>query len=122
MSREVARPGYTAPTAYATWPYWLSLIGGILILIDGIVLAIAGPFLLAFGAGAGAVVLGILGVIFGVIVIWAAYRLRSNMAAHVTYGAVIVVFSVLALILTGGGFVIGSILGIIGGIWAFFVR
>jgi hypothetical protein len=34
------------------------------------------------------------------------------------YGAVIIIVSVIALVLAAGGFIIGSILGIIGGAWA----
>jgi hypothetical protein len=60
---------------------------------------------------------GILGLIFGVIVIISAFMLNSKPNEHSTWGTLIVVFSVLSLF--GGmmgGFGIGLILGLIGGI------
>jgi hypothetical protein len=119
MTRDVTT-NYPATTTYSTWPYVLSLIGGVLILIEGIIIAVAGPFLFATAGdlGLGALIFGIVVVIHGLIIIWAAYSLRANPVRHVAYGAVIVIVSVLALVLAGGGFVIGSILGIIGGAWA----
>ncbi len=107
---------------YDSLPYWLSLIGGLLVLIGGIVLAVTGPFLMAYNTGVGAVALGILGIIFGVVIVWSASMVRGSASAHVKYGAVIVIVAVLALILTGGGFVIGSILALVGGLWSMFVR
>lgn len=121
MTREVGNPTMPA-VSYATLPYWLSLIGGALILIGGILLALAGPFLLAYNAGVGALAIGILGIIFGIVILWAANNLRTNAAAHVTYGAVIVIVAVLAFIFTGGGFVIGSILAFVGGVLAIIPR
>lgn len=119
MTRDVTT-NYPATTTYSTWPYVLSLIGGVLILIEGIIIAVAGPFFFATAGdlGLGALIFGIVVVIHGLIIIWAAYSLRANPVRHVAYGAVIVIVSVLALVLAGGGFVIGSILGIIGGAWA----
>lgn len=118
MTRDVSTT-YPAQAAYAPWPYMLSLIGGILILLEGIIVAIAGPILATAGdLGFGALVFGIVVIIHGLIIIWAAYSLRANPVRHVMYGAVIVIVSVLALVLAGGGFIIGSILGIIGGAWA----
>lgn len=120
MTRDVTTPAYPARTAYSAWPFWLSVIGGVLILIEGIIFAIAGPVLLAgtIDLGLGALIFGLVVIIHGVIIIGAAYALRTNPAQHVLYGAIIVIFSVLALVLAGGGFIIGSILGIIGGAWA----
>jgi len=118
MTRD-ASTTYPARAGYAPWPYVLSLIGGALILIEGIIVAVAGPILATAGdLGFGALVFGIVVVILGLIIIWAAYSLRANPTRHVGYGAVIVIFSVLALVLAGGGFIIGSLLGIIGGAWA----
>lgn len=121
MTRDVATPApaYPVQHRYSSWPYLLSLIGGILILIQGILMAIAGPILAIVGdLGLGTLLYGILVIILGLVVIWAAYSLRANPARHVAMGAVIVIFSVLALVLAGGGFIIGSLLGIVGGAWA----
>lgn len=60
---------------------------------------------------------GILGLIFGVIVIISAFMLNSKPHEHSTWGTLIVIFSVLSIFgSTMGGFGVGLILGIIGGI------
>ena len=93
----------------------LSLIGGLFILINGLLVAIVGTFALAFfGAG---VLWIILGLVFGFGTLLGAVMLNSNPREHVTWGVVIIVFSVLSLVI-GGGFVIGMILGLIGGVLA----
>jgi len=67
--------------------------------------------------GLGLGMFGILGLIFGVIVIISAFMLNSKPLEHSTWGTLIVIFSVLS-IFGGmmGGFGIGLILGLIGGI------
>ena len=118
MARDVTTT-YPTRTRYASWPYILALIGGVLILIEGIIVAIAGPILATAGdLGFGTLIFGIVILVFGLIVTWAAYSLRADPVRHVAYGAVIVIVSVLALVLAGGGFIIGSVLGIVGGLWA----
>jgi hypothetical protein len=96
------------------------MIGGVLILIEGIIIALAGPLIMVIGGdfGLGALIFGVVVIIHGLIIMWLAFGLRSNPVRHVAYGAGIIVVSVLALVLAGGGFVLGSILGIIGGAWA----
>jgi len=120
LTRETTTTGYRTRTGYSSAPFWLSVIGGLIILIEGILIAVAGPVLLMgfIDLGLGALIFGLVVIVHGIIIMWAAYSLRSNPARHVMYGAIIVIFSVLALVLAGGGFVIGSILGIIGGAWA----
>lgn len=115
----------TTSTTYATttarWPYWLSLAAGILIVIAGIILAVAGTVIAALYtiSGVSGLVLGIIGVIIGAIIIWAAYKIP---ASRVMYGGLIVVLSIVAFFVVGGGFIIGSILGVIGGLWAMLLR
>jgi len=96
------------------------MIGGVLILVEGLIIALAGPLIMVIAGdfGLGALLFGIVVIVHGVIIMALALGLRSNPSAHVAYGAGIIVVSVLALVLAGGGFVIGSILGIIGGAWA----
>lgn len=43
--------------------------------------------------------------------------MNSNPREHVTWGIIIIIFSVLSLVI-GGGFVIGMIFGLIGGVLA----
>ena len=56
-------------------------------------------------------------IILGVIVYSSAYALTRSPGQHVVIGASIIVFSLLALFL-GGGYIIGSVLGMIGGVIA----
>jgi hypothetical protein len=67
--------------------------------------------------GLGLGVFGILGLIFGTIVIVSALMLNRKPEQHSTWGVLIVLFSVLS-ILGGamGGFGLGLVLGLIGGI------
>ena len=63
--------------------------------------------------------MGFLGLIFGVIVIISALMLNSKPQEHTTWGTLILIFSVISIFGSAmGGFGIGLILGIIGGILA----
>src|SRR3972149_6583763 len=63
--------------------------------------------------------MGFLGLIFGVIVIISALILGSKPQEHTTWGTLILIFSVISIFGSAlGGFGIGLILGIIGGILA----
>jgi len=70
----------------------------------------------AYGFGR---MLGIVGILFGVVVIIGALMLHNNPSQHTTWGLVIVIFSALSIF--GGamaGLGIGFVLGLIGGILA----
>jgi len=62
--------------------------------------------------------MGILGIIFGIIIIAVAVLLYTNPAQHELWGALIIVFSVISVISCMGGMGIGLLLGIVGGISA----
>jgi len=122
-------------TERPTAAFLLSLVGGIFILLGGGVMSMFSPFgfggmmggyrgMMGYGysgygmmGGLGFGMFGILGLIFGVIVIISAFMLNSKPLEHSTWGTLIVIFSVLS-IFGGmmGGFGIGLILGLIGGI------
>jgi ABC-type antimicrobial peptide transport system permease subunit len=71
------------------------------------------------GLGYGFGFIGILGLIFGVIVIISAFMLNSKPQEHATWDTLIVIFSPLSIFGSAmGGFGIGLILGLIGGILA----
>ena len=59
--------------------------------------------------------LSIAGLVFGAIVTYAAMMLNSKPEKRETWGILIIIFSILSVV-TGGGFGIGLVLGIIGGI------
>lgn len=64
--------------------------------------------------------MSILGIVFGVIIIISAVMLYVNPEQHQLLGALIIVFSVASIFSCMGGFGIGLILGVIGGIVAIF--
>jgi len=71
------------------------------------------------GLGYGFEFLGVLGLIFGLIVIISALMLNNKPEQHSTWGILIIIFSVLSILGSAmGGFGIGLILGVIGGILA----
>ncbi len=112
------------PVDYPRGAHLLSLIGGILILIDAIVVLIAfavlGTALASFGLGAfGAIIIALagIGVVFALLIIFGALRIKSQPTSAHTWGIVIILLALISF-LGGGGFYIGSILALIGGILA----
>ncbi len=120
--------------------FLLSLIGGVLILIGSFVilgLGILGAFGMRFvgsmmehmfgmmdGFGTAGVLSGVLvitvsviGIASGIIVIFGAFSVKNKPEGRTTWGALILTFSLLSL-LSLGGFLVGAILGILGGILA----
>lgn len=113
-------PGETYPRT----AYLLSLVGGILILFLSIIYAlilvvVASLFAaVGFGLGAGlAIGLAVVAIVFGLIILVLAMRLKSNPQGARTTGILILVFAVISFV-GGGGFYIGAILALIGGILA----
>ena len=104
----------------------LSLIAGVLILLGGIfgaIVGIIGGAMIGVIPGLGwlgglVIILGFLGLIFGIIVIVGAVMINSGERDRVKTGSIIVlIFSILSLFVGGtGGFIVGFILGLIGGI------
>ncbi len=103
--------------------FTLSLIAGILIVINTTLLGVATTWFpgaiptLPGSSGNDTTMLyqlTAMGLIFGALVVLGAILLSRNPAHRKAWGALIIVFSI-ASVLTGGGFIIGFILGIIGG-------
>ncbi len=95
-----------------TAAYWLSMIGGILGLLGGILLIVAGAVVGAVTFGFGFAVIGGLGIwitLCSAIVIYAATKLKSEPLEHSKWGAIILVLSLIGS---------WSILNFIGGILA----
>ena len=127
-------------TEKPTAAYLLSLIGGVFIILGGGMVSMMGAFwfggmmggyrgwggMMGYGGpGYGMMgwlgfgLFGILGIVFGVIVIISAVMLNSKPQEHSTWGMLIVVFSALS-IFGGpmGGLGVGLVLGLVGGILA----
>ncbi|MGD0250323.1 MAG: zinc ribbon domain-containing protein [Thermoplasmata archaeon] len=109
---------------YPRTAYLLSLIGGIMILLFSIIYAIILAALaslvasVGFALGASLLIgLAVVAIIFGLIVLYFAMKLKSNPRSAKTYGILIIVFSLISFI-GGGGFYIGAILALVGGILA----
>jgi len=124
------QPSY-APSPYAPPPARspekptgatvLSIIGGVFILLGGLAELAVGSYVssLSFGiAGGGLLLFGALGVILGMLVLIFGILLSTQPENHSTYGVLILVFAVISLTSFGGGFFIGFLLALIGGILA----
>ncbi|MCP8309494.1 MAG: hypothetical protein H3Z53_06535 [archaeon] len=107
-----------------TAAYILSLIGAILILIGGILTAIAFAWLGTLFVGIPGLewlgglflIIVVVQIIFGIIVLIGAMWINSTDRGKVRNGSIIVlIFSIIGLIL-GAGFFIGPILGLVGSI------
>jgi hypothetical protein len=106
-----------------TKAFTLSLTAGILIISNSALLGAAAtwfPWIIPTLPGSSAndttvlIRLAAVGLIFGVLVLFGAIMLHIKPANKKAWGIIIVVFSIPS-VLTGGGFIIGFILGIIGG-------
>jgi hypothetical protein len=103
--------------SYPNVAFVLSLIAGIFVLLGGLVVGAIGAILSFFAYGIGAVI-GIFGIIWGIIIIVGAINLRAYPRQHLTWGIIILVFSIFSWFGGLGGFFIGFLLGLIGGILA----
>jgi hypothetical protein len=96
----------------------LSLVGGVLILVGGLLgllMWLGWPmwgwmpgFLLAFSA---------VSLVSGGAIVTAAYMLYNKPSQAQTWGTVVLVFAVVSL-LSAGGFIVGALLAIVGGLLA----
>ncbi len=106
---------------FPTIGFYLSLVGALLILAQALAAMFFNSIYIAFvinlGAGIAIFFVGVLLLIDALIIGSSAYSLRAYPGQHVIAGGTIVLFAFLALFL-GGGFIIGSVLGIIGGLLA----
>ncbi len=105
----------------------LSLIAGILIVCNAVAVGVAGAYFpwvfpTLPGSDNNATVpfatIAIIGLICGALVLFGAIMLRIKPENKKAWGILIIVFSMPSVI-TGGGFIIGFILGIIDGVKAF---
>jgi hypothetical protein len=110
-------------TERATIGFALSLIGALIILVQGIVRIFRGEAIaflsseelrLRVFSGLRLEVVGVIAIVFAIIILFGAYLIYSP-GKQVAGGIIVIVFSALSII-TGGGWLIGLILGLIGGI------
>lgn len=107
-----------------TAAFVLSLLAGIFMLIDSIlIITVASmlslPVIPVSVHAFLIIILGIVGVIISIFVIIGAIFINSGEEGKVRTGGILVlIFSIISLFVAGGGFFIGFILGLIGGILA----
>lgn len=126
----------TQSTARPVTAFILSLIGGLIILLGGILASISyiagntsfgwfggmmgnwhgimGTFGLPYSY---LIAFSIIGLISGIIVTIGAFMLNSRPMEHNAWGTIIIAFSVISFV-SMGGFIIGAILGLAGGAYA----
>jgi len=131
MARD---PAQETASSYPKLASVLALLGGILIVLGGVIFVGAAVFILPHlnynnmtvpqgmdraslpGLISGVVgVMGAFGLVCGAVVLLSASMLLANVGRRRTWGTLILVFSVLSFVGLGG-FIIGAILGIAGGI------
>jgi len=119
---DIFREGARASRIAATGPYLLALFGGVLILSNGIVVWSVGLTLAAIGPGFTytAPSVGIVEGVLGTAIILLATTLFLDPRHARGVGVTIIVLSVLS-IFGGGGFLVGTALGVLGGVTALFV-
>jgi hypothetical protein len=105
------------PKAYPVVAFWLSLAGGVLVLLAGVVVIAFGAALSFLIGGLGEI-FGLAGVIWGILILLFAGLLKSMPDKHSAFGVVLILFSVFSWFGSFGGFVLGFLLSLIGGIMA----
>lgn len=106
MARTIQRPA----AAFA-----LSLAGGIMVLLGGLLLSVVG-FVVTIPFGGVGGIIGLLGVFWGLIMILSSFFMFAWPDQHSIWSAIIIVVSVFSWYGAIGGFILGFLLGIIGGI------
>jgi hypothetical protein len=123
-----------ATSAYPETASILALVGGIIIILGGAFLVFASAFVLPNvnfsnpaipqGLSSSAIhalvsgvvgVMGAFGLVTGAVVLVSAIMLLANVGQRRTWGILALVFSILSFV-GFGGFIVGAILGIAGGI------
>jgi hypothetical protein len=106
--------------------FTLSLIAGLLIVCNAVAVGVAGAYFpwifptlpgSADNATVSFATIAVIGLICGALVLFGAIMLRIKPENKKVWGAIVLVFS-LPSVITGGGFIIGFILGIVGGFLA----
>lgn len=93
----------------------ISLIAGVEIIVVSIILAILGGIISSNTQGGIGAIFGIIGIIWGILLIVSALLMYRRPEQHVLWGSLVIIFSIVSIFGAIGGIFIGLILGIIGG-------
>ena len=102
----------------------LSLIGGLFVIFGGAALAFAGSIIGSFNvtgaasASSTVLALGIVGVIMGIIMVVGGFMMYSKPTSAKMWGVIVLILAIISWVTAIGGFFIGFLLGLIGGILA----
>jgi hypothetical protein len=102
----------------------LSLIGGLFVIFGGAALAFAGSIIGSFNVTGTAsasntvLALGIIGVIMGIIMVVGGFMMYSKPTSAKMWGVIVLILAIISWVTAIGGFFIGFLLGLIGGILA----
>jgi len=94
----------------------LTLLGGFFILLGGVVFALIGAVFAVFGFVSG---IFLLGLIVGLVTLLVGVLMLAVPSGHTAWGAIAVVLAIVSLPVALGGFLIGFLLTLIGGLLAF---
>jgi hypothetical protein len=120
------RGKYMSQTEKSTRAFTLSLVAGLLIVCNAVAVGVSGAYFPSIfptlpGTADNAAVpfasIAVIGLICGVWVLFGAIMLYTRPVNKKVWGAIVMVFSIPAVI-AGGGFIIGFILGMLGGFLA----
>jgi hypothetical protein len=115
-----------SPKAYPVAAFVVTLIGGILILLDGLYLLAVSAFVSTVSSAYGVSIPGVsglfealaaVGLIFGLIILIGAIMMWRNPSSAKMWGIVVILLGLISII-SGGGFILGLILALVGGILA----
>jgi hypothetical protein len=90
-------------------------LGGVIIVLSSLFVIIIGSAITFFIGGVGRYI-GVLGIFCSCLIIYSALKLRTEPKMHVAYGSMILVDSFISWIGAFGGFGIGFLLALLGGV------
>jgi len=93
----------------------LTIIGGFFILLGGFVFALIGAVFAVFGFVSGVFLLGLL---VGFLTLIVGFLMLAVPSGHTVWGILAIVFALVSIPVAFGGFIVGFLLTLIGGILA----
>ncbi len=120
LARSVPPP--RAPSLPPPTPELLAIVGGLFVAAVGALLAISyagSPSVQSLLPSAWGVALGVGGIITGLGIVLCVMAIHRRPARHLVGGALIMFLSIVSVVVTSGGLVIGFVLAFIGGLWLF---
>jgi len=102
----------------------LSLIGGLFVIFGGVTLAFVGSIFSGLNVSGAAsasnavLALGVVGIIMGLVMVVGGFMMYSKPTSTKMWGVIVLILAIISWVTAIGGFFIGFLLGLIGGILA----